>query len=61
MGLIIFITSNFNSELNQIIIQSINRLQERCTYENSDEALEEFREILIDILYLQIDTGRGNE
>lgn len=61
MGLIIFITSNFNSELNQIIIQSINRLQERRTYENSDEALEEFREILIDILYLQIDTGRGDE
>lgn len=60
-GLIIFITSNFNSELNQIVIQSINRLHKKRIYENSDEALDEFREILIDILYLQIDTGRGNE
>lgn len=60
IGLIIFITSNFNSELNQIVIQSINRLQKRRIYENSDEALEEFREILIDILYLQIDTGSGD-
>lgn len=60
-GLIIFITSNFNSELNQIIIQSINRLQERRIYENSDEALEEFREILIDVLYIQIDTGSDDE
>lgn len=61
IGLIVFITSNFNSELNQIIIQSINRLQERRFYENSDEALEEFREILVDILYLQIDAGSGDE
>ena len=61
IGLIVFITSNFNSELNQIVIQSINRLQKRRIYENSDEALEEFREILIDILYLQIDTGGGDE
>lgn len=61
MGLIIFITSNFNSELNQIIIQSINRLQERRIYENSDEALEEFREILVDTLYLQLNFETEDE
>jgi len=60
-GLIVFITSNFNSELNQIIIQSINRLHERRIYENSDEALEEFREILIDTLYLQINCKKEGE
>lgn len=60
-GLIIFITSNFNTELNQIVIQSINRLYKRRIYENSDQALDEFREILIDVLYLQIDTGSDTE
>lgn len=57
MGLITFITKNFNTELNQIVIRSINRLQNNYIYENLDEALEEFREILLDVLYLQIDNG----
>lgn len=57
MGLITFITKNFNTELNQIVIRSINRLQNNYIYENLDEALEEFREILLDVLYLQIGNG----
>ena len=57
MGLITFITKNFNTELNQIVIRSINRLQNNYIYENLDEALEEFREILLDVSYLQIDNG----
>lgn len=54
IGLNTFISQNFNSEVNILILQTINRLQDKYIHENSHEALEEFREILIDTLYLQI-------
>lgn len=61
MGLITFISQNFNSEVNLLILQTINRLQDKYIHENSHGALEEFREILIDTLYLQINCETEDE
>lgn len=61
IGLSTFISQNFNSEVNILILQTINRLQDKYIHENSHEALEEFREILIDTLYLQINCEKEGE